>query len=686
MYAAREGRAAAGPIPLIVGLCLGWFAHPGLAQVSPDRGPARSDSGQVRPDSDQASGDWVDALSLEGLVVTAAPTALEEEAVSSHVTVIDGEALRHFSSGSLADALRDASGVHVVRGGSFGAVTSLFLRGGESDYTLVLVDGVQVNQAGGGFDLAELGTEAIERVEILRGPASALYGSDAVSGVIHVITRTGRGAPVASVAMEGGSFGRQNVSAELRAGTERASYGLSLARRSTDGIFDLNNQSLQTVLSGVGRFRPDDRTSLEVNVRASDRTYHFPTNSAGAAVDENAFTFSDGTTARVSATRRITSRLSVEATVAMNEFDSGTDDAPDSPADTLGFYGFTSLDHFRRSEGELRGHLRLDQFVLTTGIEYEEERQRSFSESLSQFGPSPGRSRNERENLGYFLHATGEAGGVSYQVGGRVEDNERFGVRGSWEAGLAGPLPGFEGGTFRASVGTAIKEPTFFETFASGFTRGNPDLDPERSLAWEVGAESRLAGFATVGVTYFDQTFEDLIQYTFSPPDPTDPNYFNVAAATSRGVEVDVDMRHGWWSGSVSGSWMDTEVTDSGFDDGLGATFVEGEALLRRPSWKGTAQVAANVGRLEVSTRIAHVGSRQDRDFSTFPATPVLLESYQLLSGRLSVVVVEPGPGRPGLSLSLAGENLGDARYRELFGFPTPGRGLYMGGQIVLGG
>lgn len=684
MHAAHEGRAAVttqgrtASTPVATSFCFailaGITALIGLGATSDEvaaqaQVPARAE-----------------AFSLDGFVVTAAPTTLAEDAVASHVTVVDGDDLRRFGDGSLADALRDVSGIHVVRGGSFGAVTSLFLRGGESDFTLVLVDGVQVNQAGGGFDFAELGTDAVERVEIVRGPASSLYGSDAVSGVIHVITRSGRGAPVSTLSFEAGSFGRTDVTADMRAGTDRASYGISLARRATEGLSDLNNESVSTVLSGVGRFRPDDLTTLEVNIRVSDREHHFPTNSAGAVVDENAFTFSDGTTARVSATRRLTSRLTVEATVGMNEFDGGTDDAQDSPADTLGFYGFTSLDHFRRSAGEVRGHLRLDAAVLTAGIEHEEERQRSFTESLSEFGPSSGRSLSERDNLGYFLHATGNAGRVSYQLGGRLEDNERFGVSGTWQAGIATPLPGSAGAIFRASIGTAIKEPTFFETFATGFARGNPDLDPERSLAWEVGVAQSFTGLVSAGVTYFDQRFEDLIQYTFSPPDPADPNYFNVAAAEARGVEVDVDMSRGRVSGGLSGSWVDTKVTDSGFDDGPGATFVDGEALLRRPRWKGAARAAVDLGRLDVSARLSHVGDRHDRDFSTFPATPVALGAFQLLSVGVDLVAVEAEPGRPGLSLTLTADNLLDAEYRELFGFPTPGRGLYLGGQVTLGG
>lgn len=661
MQAAREGRAAT---------TFGLLVTAGLLAAS-TAGPLAAQE---------------DALSIEGLVVTASPTTLEEDAVASHVTILDSEDLRRFGDRSLADALRRVSGVQVVRGGSFGAATSLFVRGGESDYTLVLVDGVQVNQPGGGFDFAELTTDNVERVEIVRGPASALYGSDAVAGVIHVITRTGSGGPAATVSLEAGSFGRLDVAADLRAGTEGASYGVSLARRSTDGVLAFNNRHVQTVLSGAARFRPDDRTDVRVNLRLSGREYHFPTNSSGSVVDTNAFSFSDATTARVSVTHRMGRRLAVEASAGVHETDGGTDDAPDGPADTLGFYGFTSLDHFRRAVGEVRTHLYLDPAVLTAGFEYEEERQRSFTESLSEFATSADRSRSERSNLGYFVHASGRAGGVSYQAGGRLEDNERFGRSATWQAGIASPLPVGSSTRLRASVGTAIKEPTFFENFATGFARGNPDLEPERSTSWEIGFEqSLLEGAVTAGATYFDQAFEDLIQYTFSPPSPGDPNYFNVAAADARGVEVDLDVRDERWSVGASWSWTDTEVTDSGFDQGEGATFVEGEQLLRRPRHRGSLHAAAGFGRIEMSARVRHVGERHDRDFETFPATPAVLPDYRLVSLGGAWRVTGPDVGGPSATVELRVENILDESYQELLGFPGPGRGIYVGASIGLG-
>lgn len=628
-----------------------------------------------------------DAFSLEGLVVTAAPMARSEDAVANHVTILTGERLGRLGGRPLADALRDVPGLDVVRGGSFGGVTSVFLRGGESDHTLVLVDGVQVNQAGGGFDFADLTTDNVERVEIVRGPASALYGSDAVAGVIHVITRTGRGAPRGSFTFEGGSFGRADWSADLQAGTERAAYSLSLARRATAGVLRLNNDHTQTVVSGRARLLADDRTSVGVTLRLTDREYHFPTDGSGAPVDANQFTYMDATTAGLSVRRALTNAVSVEALLGLNETDGGTDDQPDAPADTLGFYGFTSLDHFRRASGELRAHVSLDPAVLTAGVEYEEERQRSFSETLSQFGPSSGRSESERRNLAYFVHATGSMAALSFNAGVRLEDNDRFGRIATWQAGATWRAGGPARTLLRSAAGRAIKEPTFFENFATGFAVGNPDLEPERSASWEVGVEQPLFGDAlTLRATWFDQTFEDLIQYAAVPPAAGGPSFYNVAKASSHGLEMALDARRGVLHAGASWTWLDTEVLDSGFDQGQGATFVEGERLLRRPTHAGAFRVGLDLASVSVSAEGRYAGARDDRDFSTFPASPVVLPSHTLLALGATWSVVEPGADRPGLSLELRAENLLDERYEEVLGFPAPGRGAYVGGRVSLGG
>lgn len=627
-----------------------------------------------------------DAFSLDGLVITASPTPLEAELVASHVTILTAEDLSAAGDRMLGEALRDVAGLGVVRNGSFGAATSVFLRGGESDYTLVLVDGVQVNQAGGGFDFSTLTTDNIERVEIVRGPASALYGSDAVTGVVHIVTRTGRGAPRVDASLVAGSFGRRDVSASVGAGSDRVGYSLAVSQRSSDGVLAFNNAHDATVLSGRVRFLPDTRTEVGLSLRATDQRYHFPTDGSGAVVDRNAYTFSDAAQLRVDARRSVGERLSLEAFVAVHELDGGLDDRQDGPADTLGFYGFASLDDFQRATAELRGHLTLDEGVVTFGFEGERERQRSFTASESEFGPSNGRSEHERTNRAGFVHVAGSSGPLSLTGGGRLEDNERFGRFLTWQAGLSWLAVPRTRTRLRASAGTGIKEPTFAENFATGFAVGNPDLDPERSRSWEVGVEQPLAADrVVVRATWFDQRFRDLIQYTFLPPSPTDPNYFNVAEATSRGVEVAVDGDLGPVSVGLTHSRLDTEVVDAGFDEGPGATFVAGESLLRRPerSW-GVRAAATLTSSLRVRAHLSHVGERSDRDFSTFPASPVELSAYTTVS--LGGEVDVPTGALSRLSLSVRVENLLDAAYQEALGFSAPGRALYLGARVGLGG
>ncbi|MGE0159311.1 MAG: TonB-dependent receptor plug domain-containing protein [Gemmatimonadales bacterium] len=630
---------------------------------------------------------------LDGIVVTASPTPRALASVAQHVTILDGRELEALGFTTVADALRDVAGVDVARNGSFGGLTSLFLRGGESDYTLVMVDGVQVNQAGGGFDFASLTPQNVERIEIVRGPSSALYGSDAVAGVVHVISRSGQDGAGASVRAEagvyeaptGGAVDATRYDADLSGGTDRARYSVSVGRDAAAGVLAYNSRHENLRLAGSARFVPDDRTHLAIMLRLEDRQYNYPTNGAGTLVDRNTYSFEDEVIAQVSAARTLTDALTVEALVGLAETDGGIDDAFDDPADTD---AFRSLDHFHRSSVQVMSHLAVGSGVFTVGGEVEEERQRSFSESLSGFGPFYGRSEAERVNLAAFAHASSERGPVSLSLGGRLEDNERFGNIATWQAGLTARLPGRPGTRLRVAAGSAIKEPTFAENYATGFALGNPDLDPEWSLSWEVGLEHDvLPGAASVSVTYFDQRFEEMIQYTFAPPTPTSPNYFNVGAASARGVETEVHGRAGSVDLGGAWTWLDTEVTDVGLEGAPGDLFVDGEPLIRRPEHSFSLSASSPVStRARVHTRVARVGARGDRDFSTFPATPVVTAAYTLWSAGAEYTVLDAAGGRPSLRLSLRGENLLDESYQEAFGFDAPGRQLYVGVSLALGG
>lgn len=616
-------------------------------------------------------------LELEGFVITASPVPRAVGEIARSVTVLEGSALRAGGLSSVADALAGVPGLDVVRGGSFGAATSVFLRGGESDYVLVLVDGVRVNQPGGSFDFAGLTLANVERIEIVRGPASALYGSDAMAGVIQIITRTGRGAPKGELSMRGGSFGRREGSVRIEGGGASSGWSLALERLRADGVLPRNNGFANTVLSANVRLAPDADTRAGVAIRLADRTYHFPTDGSGAVTDDNAFTYGDEASVAVTAARRVSGKVDLRGGVTLAQTDGGTEDGADSPGDTLGYWGFTSLDHVRRATADVRADVRLGRVTGSFGAELERQEQRSFSESLSQWGNSTGQSENTRDNRAGYAHLVGLAGPLSFAGGVRLEDNQRFGRFASWNAETA-----WRAGAstrVRASAGRGVKEPTFYENFATGWVRGNPDLRPETTRSLEVGLDQTLAGGrVALRATAFTQRFRDLIQYLAIPASPTAPNFANVAAARSRGLEVGGEARIGPLSAGADWTWLATEIVDA-TDEGDGADFVEGMRLLRRPSHAVGLHGSLVTGRASIRADMRVVGERDDRDFSVWPSRRVTLPRYTVLDLGVEA------PAGP-VTLDLRAENLLDERYEEVKGFRAPGRGVYLGARVTFGG
>ena len=626
-------------------------------------------------------------IELEGLVVTANRWAEPAWTVAAHATVIEGVELRRAGIEYVADALRRVPGMAVVRSGSFGAVTSVFLRGGESDYVQVLIDGVPVNEPGGAFDFGSLSTDNIERIEIVRGPASALYGSDAVSGVIQIFTRRGAGPATGSVSFQAGSFSTRRWQGTLSGGSDALSYAFSLGRNATDGILDYNNEHRRTTFTGRVQGRMGPGADATLSVRYDDRRFNFPTDGSGALVDRNAYTYGDALTLHLDAGHRWSDAFETRFTFDVNETDRGSDDAPDGPTDTLGFFGYTNLNDIRRTGGGARAIWRpADETVLAAGYELEQQSIRAFSRSFSQYGPSASNSEHDRRNHAAYTQLSWQRGGLALNGGVRAESNERFGTAATWKAGAAWQSAS-ERTRLRAATGTGIKEPTFFETYASGFTKGNPDLEPERSTSFEAGLDRSLGGGARLSLTGFRQSYRDLIQYTFSPPTQGGPNYHNVAKARSMGVEAEGLVDAGPVRFTATYAWLDTEVEDAGFHEGPGATFVEGEPLLRRPKHTAGASVFVQVaGAAGFEVGLRHTGERADRDFSTYPATPVTLPAYTVVDLSAEIEIARARAGRPGFELTVRAENLTGAEYQEVWGFAAPGRGVYVGGRVVLGG
>jgi len=629
-----------------------------------------------------------DSARLEPMVVTANRLPLPQAAVPAAVTVLDGRDLERRGIRSVADALRDVAGVDVVQGAAYGGVTSIFVRGGESDYVKVLVDGVPLNDPGGAVDLADLTTEDVERIEVVRGPVSVLYGSDAVSGVVQIFTRRGVGPASGNVTLRAGSYASTDAVGGVAGGSDVVAYSVAASRFRTDGLYAFNSDYANTVLTGTLSITPDARTDARVVVRHGTSDYHFPTNSAGQVEDINAFQQRRRTMASLQLGRFFTHAIEGRATLDLNQFDGGIDDQGDGPADTLGYFAYHSAQSVLRRGADLRVNAYLPAAaVLTVGAAIEWQRERSTTESGSEFGPSASALEAERTNRGYYaqLHAA-PVGGLALTLGGRLDDNAAFGTFASYRGGVSYTLP--TGTRLRASAGRGFKEPTFFETFADDpFARGNPNLRPERSRSWEAGAsQDLLGGVVRLGATYFHQRFEDLVQYTFAPPSPTDPNYFNVASASAAGLELELAAEtFGGIALTGSYTYLHTEVVDGGFEGDPGGAFEPGARLLRRPTHAGSVELSRRFGvRSSLAITLRYVGARDDRDFSVFPARTVVLPSYLRIDVAGELLVWRFASPSGSVSLVARVENLFDVDYQEVLGYPTPGRTVIAGIRVGL--
>lgn len=619
-----------------------------------------------------------DTTRLGRIVVTAERVPVPLARVTASVTVLDGAALRAAGLTHVLDAVRQVPGVAVARAGSFGAQTSLFTRGGESDYTRVLIDGVQVNDPGGAIDLGALTLDDVERIEVVRGPASVVHGSEAMSGVVQVITRRGSAQPRGWLAAGGGSYGARLVDGGASGTAAGLGWNASLTDHRSDGILAFNNDYANRVASA--RVTGGGMMPFSVGVRHSDNAFAYPTDGAGRLVDRNARREDQRTQVSAEGQRAMGGRTLVRASAGWLEANGRTDDAPDGPSDTTGFHTYRSRGRVGRTQAALSADVTLRPgHHAVAGVELQDERQR-LSDS-SNFARTRSRFAETRLTRALFAQALGEVARVAYSVGVRHDDNSAFGGFTTGRAQLAWQVGA--GVRLRGGYGTAFKAPTFFEQFSTAFSVGNPELVPERNRGWEAAIEQR-AGRAEWSATWFDQRFRDLIQYTFRTP--ADPNYFNVAAASARGLELEGQVRVGPGATLRAGStWLRTRVDNPGFDRGQGATFVQGNRLLRRPSATYTLGATLRPApRLSLDVTGLRVGERDDRDFANFPARPLVLPAYTRVDvgGQLRLT---PSTVPTAVSLQLRADNVFGARYQEVANFVAPRRNLFVGLRAEFG-
>jgi vitamin B12 transporter len=629
-----------------------------------------------------------DTTQLEELVVTPTRLPTPPDEVVASVTTISGDDLRSRGVHFVQDALREVPAASVVQVGSFGGVTSMFLRGGESDYVKVLIDGVPANQPGGAFNWANLTTDNVERIEVLRGPGSVIYGSDAVSGVVQIFTRQGQVGFSVEGGAEAGTFGTVNGHGAVLGGTPRLAYSADVSRFTSDGIYAFNNDYGNTALSGSIRGHPTQRTDASLSFRYSDSRYHFPTDFAGVPSDSNQASAEEMVSLAGEVGRQLSERYDLRLTLGGSRTDADFDDTADNPGDTLGF-GFASHRTSRAERGNADVRLNAlvsDALTLTAGAQVEREMERQAGETTSNFGgivtlPDTPFDRG-RTTWGYYAQALVDlSSGLAINLNARLDDNSAFGTFFTYRAGTVYRV--LAATRVRGSVGRSFKAPTFCEQFCDApFVVGDSTLSPERSTSWEAGIEQ---GFASekvrIWATYFDQRFTDMVVYDAGGA-PGSPTYRNGAAATARGIETGVTLRLGSQLGaSASYTYLDTQATD---DAGMPSpSFAAGEQLIRRPAHSVGVTLRTRAGdRVTLGGSVVYTGSRDDVDFNQFPAAVVELPAFAVVNLSTEIDVVRGGPGRPTLSAALRVENLFNERYEQVVGFEGRERGVFGGAKF----
>ena len=645
------------------------------------------------PVAAQATGQsTADSATLAPVVVTATrlPLALVAPPVST--TVITGAELRERGITTVADALRNVAGVDVVQVGSMGGLTSVFLRGGQSDYVKVLLDGVPLNEPGGAFYFQNLTTENVDRIEVVRGPASVLYGSDAVTGVVQVFTTHGSGAPAGSIAARGGTYGTSEELGDLHGGAGPVGYSVGADHSYTNGILPFNNQDLNNSVTARADVGSGSATSASLTARYHNSDYHYPTEGDGTPLDHNQHEFEEGTDVALEGGHVFAPTLEARGLLTLNSLNVSDLNPQDSPADTIGTYISRSRDAYVRDAADARALARVLPAggIVTVGGTIEQERDRNGLYDVFNFsgftGSDSASGTPRRTTRAAYAEAAGNVGRWgSYTAGTRLDDS-RFGTFGTWRAGFGVATPTFT--HFHANAGTSYKEPTLFETSSlEPGDYGNPMLRPERSIGWEIGVDqSTPNGRLSASATYFWQRFQDLIDYTFNVPTDTSPNYFNVAAARAFGVELELSaLVTNRLSAHAQYTGLTTRTIAGGFDTSSAGQLLVGTPLIRRPAHSASGTLTYALPRRGSSAvTVRYVGARQDIDFTNVTEPRVVLPGYTVVDVAAEYRIL--ALGRSAMSVTGRVSNLFDRRYDEIATYAAPGRIILVGGRLDVGG
>ena len=622
------------------------------------------------------------ATAAETVVVTATRTPVAGEATGADVDTLNGAQLTAMEPIAANDAVRFLPGAVINTAGQHGGLSSLFVRGGESNYNKVIVDGVTVNEPGGTFDFGTLSMAQGDRMEFVRGAQSTLYGSDAMTSVVQVWTRAGSTrVPELRFGADGGNFGTASGHASLAGANGRFDYNVFGDQFNTNGsgVNDAYSDSLEGANAGV---RLGDSVSLRTRFRHS--------NSHTGVPGEWNFNGTPLQPPDPSEWSQLNSLLgSVELAVAApngwqhrftgfdylyryNELNLNGDPARvfDSPSH--------EVDRINRAGFEYQGDYSERVWAHTT-FGYRVENENGFVGDVN----FPPQTHGQRLNNDVYLEQQLTLGRLSVIAGGRLIHDSAFGstavprVALTWQVLRGGEI--LSGTRLRFTYATGFKEPRLEETFAGPpFTQPNLSLKPERSRSFEAGFQQDFFhNKCELSGTYFNNLFHDQINYVTVDPVNFIGEYVNVNQAFAHGAEfvLRAKLRPRLLLNTAytytSSQYLDNPAP---FDP----TYNPGQPLLRRPKHSATALLSYMGNRWGANLSGGFVGRRSDSDFLGFG-----------IDHAAGYVRVDAGGWyavRPRVTAYVNIENALDRRYNEVVGYPALPINFRAGLRFRIGG
>jgi vitamin B12 transporter len=570
-------------------------------------------------------------VSLERINVTATRTARTLDQTLAPVEIITRCEIERSQALDVPGLLAGRAGIDLISRGGYGSVSSLFLRGSKSEQVLVLVDGVRVGPASsGGPSLHTLPLDRIERIEIVRGPRSSLYGADAIGGVIQIFTRQGQTGLHPGASLTLGSNETRELSADLAGGRAQTRYQLGLSSLETDGINairennpDRDGYTNQSFNAGLAHeFTNHRRLDLQLLHTQGRIEYDDEFDTTGRyetdflqQVANARFSFSP---ARY-----------WDLSLSLGESRDETDDL---------VYGEIKT---RRTQASWLNDLHLsDRELLTAGIDLLQER----------IHGSVDYAQDARDNRAVFGQYQGTLDALELAAGLRYDDNQAYGGHTTGNLALGYALtPGLKA---ILSYGTAFKAPSFNDLYYPGFS--NPELLPEESASWELGLTGEPA-WGDWELRLFVTETDNLIQYN---PNAGQPE--NIATARIKGLESRIATRLAGWDLAANLTLLDPRDEDSG------------ELLQRRARQTLRLDADRRFSKTTFGLSILAQDGREDLDYTTWPATPVELGGYALVDLRLS--------HRMSRDWQLRGQikNLFDQAYETVYRYNSLGRELFI--------